>query len=172
MVYLIWSILNLTLWLYFLYLLAGLVFRGRRIFQGRLRSFSILLVIIGVVQILAANDKDQASHNSVTFTEKYNPPNSSESHRINLDDYTSFSIDLWIKYSVEQDTLVPIECSSYLTGFVAGFDWELYGAVVDEFRKGDKGRYQISGTLIWSLFGIEVYRQDKDFSGMLDGQNT
>lgn len=91
MIHLIWSILNLTLWFYFLHLLAGLVFRGRRVFQGRLRSFSIVLVVVGIGHIITADD-DDTTIQSITLVEGYEPQNDSKSYTVELERMTWESI--------------------------------------------------------------------------------
>ena len=162
MMYLIWAILNLTLWLYFLYLIAALILIGKRVFQGKLRAFSILLFIVGAGHILSANDGEAT--NQIMFAEKDDSPNSSILREITLDDNLSFATKGWIKYSVEGDTLAPVLCSSSLSEFVCGFEWQLDLATADEIRKDEEASYQVSGTLEWNLFGVNVYSQNKNFS--------
>ncbi len=162
MIYLIWATLNLALWLYFFYLIAALIFMGRRVFQGKLRAFSILILVVGVGHLLSASDGEAT--NQITFAEKHDSSNGSRSQRITLDDNLSFATKLWIGYSVEGDTLVPVSCSSSISGFVCGFEWQLDLATSDEIRKDEEAFYQVSGILKWNLFGVNVYNQDKNFS--------
>ncbi|MGB3777983.1 MAG: hypothetical protein WA960_06465 [Tunicatimonas sp.] len=95
--YLIWAVLNLALWLYFFYLIAALILIGRRAFQGKLRAFSILLLIIGAGHLLSASDGEAT--NQITFAEKHDSSDGSRSQWITLDDNLSFDTKAWIRYS-------------------------------------------------------------------------
>ena len=88
MIYLIWAVLNLALWLYFFYLIAALILIGSRIFQGKLRVFSVLLLVIGVGHVLSANDEEATDQ--ITFSEEYDSSNG-RLKVISLDDNLSFA---------------------------------------------------------------------------------
>ena len=76
MIYLIWTILNGIMFLYFLYLLFGFIVIGKRIFKPKFKNISIIFMLIGVLQILSA--KETENTNRITISEKYKQYNNNK----------------------------------------------------------------------------------------------
>lgn len=166
MIYLFWSILNLTILFYFLYLLVGFIAKGKRIFKPQFRMFSIFIMIIGIIQIISASNLEKYS-NQITITDNYNSKNNSEIKEIILQDNLTLDINMLVKYSVNGTEYIPIESSSSLTGFVSGYAWKFKYIQAKSHKKGQKTTYTAEGILYWNLFGITVYNELKQFSGTI-----
>ncbi|MBU2929619.1 hypothetical protein [Winogradskyella psychrotolerans] len=162
MIHLIWSIINLIMVLYFLYLIVGFIKKGKRIFNPKFKVISIFVMVIGIVQVIsAANSKEKT--NRITISNNYNKKNFSKVEKVTLEDNLTFDINMHIIYSIEQTELIPIESNSFLTGFVSGYEWEFTSI---ETTKSKQAEFIANGVLKWNLFGITVYNESKTFSGI------
>ena len=167
MVHLIWSIINGIIVLYFLYLIIGLLIKGKRIFKPQFKVVSICITVIGIVQIISASNTEKTT-NRITITNDYIKQNNSKIKNITLEDNLTFDINMLVKYSIEQNEIVPIESNSFLTGIVSGYVWEFNSIEISNFKKNEKSEYIANGILKWNLFGITVLNEAKTFSGTIE----
>jgi len=165
MIHLLWSIINLIIVFYFLYLIVGFIKKGKRIFNPKFKVVSIFVMIIGIVQVISANSEERT--NRITITNNYNKKNNSKVEKVKLEDNLTFDINMFVKYSIEQNELIPIESNSSLTGFVSGYDWEFTSIETDNFKPNGKAEFTANGILKWNLFGINIYSEPKTFSGII-----
>ena len=165
MLELIWSVLNILIVLFFFYLLVGILFRGKKIFEGKFKNLSIIILILGAVQIISATIKDE-SENSLEIENRYKPNQPTVVEKMVIKDDFLKKYNLSIIYSKEDGVLIPIKSNCTMTGLVSGFDWEFVSIHVE------KKQYYATGILIWDLFGIEFYRQEKNFQGELSRLTT
>ena len=164
MIYLIWIILNGIMVIYFLYLLFGFIAIGKRIFKPRFKNVSIAFMLIGIIQILSA--EETKDHNRITISEKYKQHNKVKT--IVLDENLVFDINMSLTYSDVNNEYVPIESHSSMTGFISGYEWELKTVQAESISQNNYGKYEVLGILKWNFFGINIYSQSKSFEGIIE----
>ncbi len=71
MIHLIWSIINGIIVIYFLYLIIGFIAKGKKIFKLQFKVVSIIIMVIGIVQIISASDSEK-NLNRISITKDYN----------------------------------------------------------------------------------------------------
>jgi len=165
MIHLIWSIVNTILAIYFLYLIIGFIRKGKKIFNNRFKLISIFIIVIGIFQLIDTSYLDK-NPERIIITEGYENSNSKEMKFITIEDNLTFDINLHVTYLMQENEFVPIECKSFLSGFVSGFEWEIKTIQTGKYNLNDKGAFKGNGILKWNFFGIEVYRQDKTIQGV------
>ncbi|WP_299334782.1 hypothetical protein [uncultured Psychroserpens sp.] len=166
MLHLLWSILNGIIALYFLYVIVGFIRQGKSFFKRRFKVMSIVVVCIGMVQIISAVTSE-APNNKIILANDYNTTNPSKVIKLTLEEHLTFDINMLVKYSVDQNELIPIESNSYVTGLVSGYTWEYNSIETHNFKPNDSSEFTVQGTLNWNLFGITVYSQPKTFTGTI-----
>lgn len=166
MVYFIWSILNITIVLFFLFLIFGFIRKGKKIFNPKLKTVSIIVMIVGIVQIISAANSDEKK-NLITHNKGYNNSSYSKLKEIKLEDNLTFDINMHLRYSVDNDDFVLIESNSFLTGFVSGYSWKHTSFQANNYMLDEKQEFTAEGILKWNLFGINVYNQSKRFTGII-----
>ena len=167
MIHLIWSILNAIIVLYFLYLIIGFIRKGTKILKPPFKFISIFVMVIGIVQIIAASDSEKNS-NRISITEKYESKNNSVLKLVQLEDNWTFDIQMLVTYSIEQDQYIPIESNSFLTGLVSGYEWEFKAINTNNLNINGTTEFNATGILKWNLFGIPVYSESKTFQGIIE----
>ncbi|WP_179318844.1 hypothetical protein [Winogradskyella helgolandensis] len=166
MIHLLWSIINLIIVFYFLYLIVGIIRKGKRIFNPRFKVVSIFVMVIGIVQVISAANSEEKT-NRITISNNYNKKNFSEVEKVTLENNLTFDINMHVKYSIEQTELIPIESNSFLTGFVSGYEWEFTSIETNSYKQSKKAEFTANGVLKWNLFGITIYNESKTFSGII-----
>lgn len=166
MIYLIWSLINGIVILYFLYMIVGFITKGKQIFRPKFKFVPICIMVLGIVQIISASNLEENS-NRISITPDYNKIDNLKIKEVTLEDNLTFDINMLLKYSIEQNDFIPIESSSFLTGFVSGYVWEFKSIETNNYKLNEKMDYTATGILKWNLFGITVYSQPKTFSGIL-----
>ncbi len=166
MTHLIWNILNLTIVVFFIYITIGFIFKGKRIFNPKIKAFSIFIMIIGIVQIVSAKNLNE-KNNRITISENYINQNNLKAKRIILEDNWTFDIEMLVMYLKDQDKIIPVESKSYLNGLMSGFDWEFYSIATEYLDTTKQTKFEARGILKWKLFGVNFYSQSKRFSGVI-----
>lgn len=166
MIYLIWSIINIVIILYFLYLVLGLLRNGIRNFEPLFKITSIIIVVVGVVQIILGYSSESYS-NRIIRNSDYDKTNNSDSKSMILEENMTFNINMDVKYSIAQNEYIPIESNSFLSGFVNGYAWECNSLQTDNYLPNQEVEFRAMGTLKWRLFGINVYSLEKIFNGII-----
>lgn len=166
MIHLTWSIINLILVLFFFYLIAGVIRKGKKLFSPQFKVVSICVMVIGIVQIIsAANSEDRT--NRITISNNYNENDNTKVEKVKLEDNLTLDINMLVKYSITQNKLIPIESNSFLSGFVSGYDWEFESIETNILKPNEKAGFSAKGILKWNLFGITVFYKSKSFNGTI-----
>lgn len=166
MIYLIWTIINGIIFLYFLYLIFGFIAIGKRIFVPQFKAVSITIMIIGIVQIISASNQ-QEKKNTIIINEKTEGKYNSISKDIILEDNLTMDLILSIKYYEDNNSFIPTASHSVLTGFVSGFYWEFTSIQTSNYIPNEQVEYNANGILKWNLFGINIYSESKSFNGII-----
>ena len=167
MIHLIWSLINGIIVIYFLYLIVGLIAKGKKIFKPQFKVVSIFIMVIGIVQIISASNSEKNS-NRISINEDYNRKSNSAIKQVKLEDNLTFDINMLVKYSIEVKQYIPIESNSFLTGLVSGYNWEFNSIDTNNLNPNEKAEFVANGILKWNLFGITVYSESKTFSGTIE----
>lgn len=170
--YLIWSILNVVIYLYFLYLIVGYVSIGRKVLpKNRFRPLAAILLIVGVVQLFK-NDNQDFKSEKFTITELPKGLTKKEINNykapmnfITLEEHIPFSIVTLINNGFINGEYVALNNRSSLNGFLSGFVWKQTSAPLIYFNNKGIAIYKIHGLLKWELMGITIYSQSKAFEG-------
>ena len=166
MIHLLWSIINLIIVFYFLYLVVGFIIKGKQIFNPKFKVVSIFVMVIGIVQVVSAVNTEGKT-NRITITNNYNKKNFSKVEKVTLEKNLTFDINMLVKYSIEQTELIPTESNSFLTGFVSGYEWRFISIETNNYKPSENAEFIANGILKWNLFGITVYNESKTFSGII-----
>ncbi|WP_299156194.1 hypothetical protein [uncultured Tenacibaculum sp.] len=167
MIHLIWSIINLTIVFFFIYLIIGFIKKGKQIFKPQFKIVSILIMLIGVLQIISASNSKKNS-NKISITKNYNKQSNIKRKQVILENNLTFDINMQVKYSVDQNDYIPVESNSSLTGFVTGYEWKFKSINTKKLDSNGKAEFIANGILDWNLFGITVYGQNKIFTGIIE----
>lgn len=162
MIYLLWSLINVFLPLYFFYLLFSFLAKGKRFFNPKYKTFQILFLVIGVTQIIVASSTDKANQNIYLKDDHANFNSSKMVHHMVEDNWT-MNIHFLLEYSVHGNKYIPLKSSSFLSGFVSGYDWELLSVDGVGIEDGRGTVWYVNGNLQWKLFGTTIYSQNKIF---------
>ena len=166
MIHLLWTLLNASLIIFFFYLIFGFIIKGKKIFNPKIKVISILIMTLGIIQIISAA-KTSKNSNRITITTDYKKTNSSKIKEVLLEDNLVFDINLYVKYSVDKNEYIPIESYSFLTGLVSGYEWEFKSIETQIYKPNEKATFTADGVLKWNLFGMNVYSEDKTYSGII-----
>lgn len=181
--YLIWSLLNITLSLYFIYLLVGYVSKGRRILPKNklLKTAAAILLIVGVAQFFKNITKENPQDTKPFIInerpkgiDKKNFGHYKESlKQITLEDNVPFNINATIRILFFDGKYIALNNTSGFTGLVSGFAWKQTGFPLVQFDKDGVAHYDIDGVLEWNLLGMNIYTESKTFIGTfkLDSYN-
>jgi hypothetical protein len=155
--YLLWTVLNIGLLLYGLYLLIHIFYLVKEKY-GLLKSiFAVLLLF----SMCSSPNRDRRENTLVIgengrFTKK--SMQESESGTIALSPMQS----ILVVVSTEKDSLQHtqhIECESSLKGLMGGLSWKPLS-----FYPESKHRIRLTGSLRWQVLGITFYTEVKSFS--------
>jgi len=181
--YLIWSLLNIALSLYFIYLLVGYVGIGRPILpkNKHLKTAAAILLIVGVAQFFKNMTKDK-SLNTKPYIINELPKSIDKkdlgnyrdiSKELILEDNVPFNIYARIRILFIDGKYMALNNTSDFTGLVSGFAWKQTGFPLVQFNNDGIAHYDIGGVLKWNLLGINIYTESKTFKGTfkLDNYN-
>lgn len=166
MIKIIWSILNISILLYFIYLIIKLISQGKNFFKGRFRVISILILVLGIFNIIIASSKPK-NNNTIKFAYEKEFQNS-EIKNLIIEDNLSLDINLTVEYLIDSKKIIPIESTSYISGLVSGFEWEIISLKTNNPQEFEKEILEGVGLLNWNLFGILIYSQEKVFLTKFD----
>lgn len=163
---LLWSLLNVSTIVFFLYLLIGYLMMGKRIFEGKLRMLSITFLVFGVVQILSAKDPVE-KNNSIILSAKFDQVDYPQVVQSFKEDNMSLDFYFLITYAKIKGRLFPVKATGEMHGFVLGYDWELLSVRAEDKKPGEKADFEATGQLNWKLFGIKLYSQNRTFKAKI-----
>ncbi|MDR6301064.1 hypothetical protein [Mesonia maritima] len=156
MIYLIWSLFNLLLFGYFIYLFFGFIAKGRKVFHKKFKAFGVLILSVGILQIITSV-QEKENNPPLISQEIDNTKYGSSIQQVNLENNLNFKIGAYLNF--KNDSL--ISASSTLTGFVTGYSWKIKNLDVN------REDYTLKGILSWEILGYDVYQQSKTFHGRI-----
>lgn len=166
MIYILWSVLNAALLVYFFYLLIGFIVNGRDVFLGKFRPVSIVVITLGVIQIGTAGIPEKKK-DEILLLKDYNQENPVGFKSMVLEENSAFDILLTVTYYENDGELILIKSNSHLIGSILGFEWNFYNFNTIKTLEKNTSDYIVDGGLEWHLFGFHIFTQDKQFTGKL-----
>ncbi|WP_188598643.1 hypothetical protein [Polaribacter pacificus] len=167
MIHLVWSLINLLILLYFIYLLVGFLRKGKAIFKPQFKVVSVFILVVGIIQVISATSL-KSTTNKILITDAYNNVNYSKVEELLLEENLTFDIHMSLNYSIDQNMDVPISSQSELTGFVSGYEWEFKSIATETHNPDENAAFVATGILKWNLLGVTVFRELKTFKGFIN----
>lgn len=169
MVYLLWGLLNIGLLIFFIVV----CFRATKLIRKKIGIIAAIIFILGLLSFIGNpnnGDKKVNSNQTKTFVLHHEDSlirNSTYLLNIDLGKTLISRYKLYIQYgkNKEGQTNIPISAYSYTTGFVSGTNWKPLSISVNQTNDNDKFEYQVDGVVKWSLLGITVYSEPKQWEG-------
>lgn len=145
MIYLLWSILNISLGIYFLYMVIGFIVEGKRIFNTTFKCFSIAILVVGSTQMVwGTNSGDKNSY--TIFVNKQIPLVEFGTETVKIDENLICHTNLFLTYK-DQEEFVLQRNNSSLIDSVSGFEWELITVDLKNTDENSNLSYSAHGLL-------------------------
>jgi hypothetical protein len=166
--YLFWVILNIGVFLFFIFI----CFRATKLIREKLGSLSALIFVFGLLSFVV-NSKDDYQKSGERYEFNFNKDNSKSLDNksvafATLDNNLIFKTQLAVLYSRANDNslIVPTYGYSTMSGLIAGHRWK--ASLVSVNAEGAKIEYSVFGTIEWKLLGMVIYTQNKKYTGFID----
>ncbi|WP_421825937.1 hypothetical protein [Larkinella sp.] len=172
MLYLIWTLLNIALGVYFIIL----CFQAARLLKERIGLYAAVIFTLGLICFAGNSGKKNDSFSTNPDVKKwtYVPrdsiiPGGLEFAHATIDKTWISEIDLTVLYGAKKSSnqTVPVEATSVWSGFVSGYDWKPTSISVHA-TTGQQYAYTVTGILQWKLLGIPLYSQPKMYEGRIE----
>ncbi len=171
MLYLLWGLLNISLFLAFIVICMQAI----KLIRVKMGFWSSVLFVVGVVSFAAhstASSHDKKSSPHATQHWQFLPEDSlrnRENHEvyINMEKTLVSHYDLSIAYKKDLPGKgnIPVSAYSSLSGFVSGIQWRPQAIVVNQTGDPSRLEYSVAGMREWQLLGITLYSQSRHYSG-------
>ncbi|KAF2082731.1 hypothetical protein [Flavobacterium sharifuzzamanii] len=167
MIQLIWGILNIVL------SLGLLIFSAKKAVEIRKKvSLSVAILFsffaLSFMTRPSKEQKDKKFEFENRETEKQSSNYNTYLSKTTLEDDLFSKIELYVIFDDEnaRSALIP------RTGFFCGTEWSTQYITINKTEKKNTFQYQAGGTRKWTLLGIEIYSEYKEFSGMSKFKHT
>lgn len=154
MIYLLWSLFNIGMLVWFLLIAFGAL----KLFLKEIGMVSTIIFVIGIFSFIkgsVVNNQEQG----------YQLQKNEVIGKHNLENALSFHLDL--SYVYKKDTTYTGQLSSKIlvTGLISGHGWNP-GLTSTEMKKNIVN-YHITGFHQWKLLGLVLYNQEQEFKGII-----
>lgn len=172
MTYLLWSLLNIGLFLFFIVI----CFKATKLIREKIGIFASIIFVFGLLSFIghSNNDNDNNEPNSNQIktwkfvSEDPLSRNATYSLEIDLEKTLVSKYELGIKYGKDNQGQmnIPISAYSSTTGFISGTNWKPVSIIVNRTSDNNKFEYFVDGVVEWKLLGATIYSQLKDYKGI------
>jgi len=150
MLVLFWSIINISLFLFFIFI----CFKAVKLLREQLGRFAALVFVAGLLSFVSSN-----SGNKVTSEAKAQRSVSTTA----FEDLTS-GLVLLTTYNISEDqSISEVDNRIFATGLRAGTEWQLIQATTKQI--GNTLEYHLICTRKWSLLGWNIYTEQIHLRG-------
>lgn len=173
MFYLIWGLINIGLFLFFLFI----CFQATKLIREKLGLLASLIFVFGLLSFVghSTNESDNLEPNTNRVKHwDFNPQdsivqNTTANIYIDLEKTLISKFNLGVQYGEKKTSKlnVPINAYSYIEGFISGTNWRPVSIIVNQTADNKKFVYEVNGTLEWKLLGATVYNQVKTYTGFI-----
>lgn len=161
MIYIFWQILNILLVLALLCLLVEFIFKGLKIFEGRLKYVYMTVFLFAIIFGGGAASDKEDKYNRLSFSKQDNSKVSTM-ESVLLEGNPFFDINLNLIF---QDGDI-ISASSDMTGLMCGYEWRFDGMNINDPKPGVK-QFTAYGHLKWELLGCTLYSESKEYTRII-----
>lgn len=164
MIYLLWTILNVGLLIFFLVI----CFKATKLLREKIGGFVAVFFVLGLLSFVSnPKDKKLNSHKYETWTlnSGENLTKKGYAQGIVLEDMLISKNTLSIFYVKKNQANIPISAYSNSSGFANGTIWTSSAIIVNP-TKDNRLAYSVSGVLEWKLMGATLYTQPKSYRGV------
>lgn len=170
MKYLIWSLINTALVIYFFVI----CYRAVKLIKEKFGVVTAVFFTIGLLSFACqSNNEDKNTHQREMWT--FNTDTITETSTIRMrncyaEKSPSFQINVSVTYGLDKRNKqnVPINAYSTVSGLVSGFKWRPNSISVYKSKKETGLDCAMAGILEWQLFGLTIYSQSKALSGFIE----
>jgi hypothetical protein len=173
MLYLLWGILNIALFLTFIFI----CYRATKFLREKLGLFASLIFVFGLLSFVGNSGYDKINKEPFSNQIKTWEFIASDSLNKNNNHFVGTTLEktliskyeLGIKYGTDKEGTIniPISANSSTTGFVSGTSWEPSSIIVNRTNNNEKFKYHVGGTLRWALLGMTIYLEGKEYTGII-----
>lgn len=177
MLYLIWAIINIAAYIYFFKVL---IISGKLVRQ-KLGVLAACIFVLGLFSFIGvSHDKEDSLKPGTNdykmwklYTDDDRDKNMDMSNWIDLDSNWISHYTLFYKHGLDKGThqRIPLEANSIMSGMAIGTRWKPYAVNMDPTPDGWHFTYSVRGTVQWYLMGINIYSQDKVYTGVAPAIN-
>lgn len=170
MLYLIWSLFNIALFLYFIFI----CFRATQYVREKLGILTSVIFVVGLLSFINSNGDRNDGSSQIKhweFTSDKNIVNGTEkSAQITIEKTLPFNIYMEVLYGIDgsSKTNIPVNACSLVSGFQGGYEWHPSLITVDVADTPSKFQYSVSGVVVWKLLGATIYSQRKTYNGFIN----
>ena len=172
MIYLLWSLLNIGLFLYFI----ATCFKATKLVREKLGLFASIIFVFGLLSFVgnSNNDNENKEPNSNNIkTWKFVSEDSLKNYEsfmldIDLEKTLIAKYDLGIKYGKDRQRQINVPISAYSStiGFISGTNWKPISIIVNTTNDNNKFEYSVEGVVEWKLLGATIYSEQKEYKGI------
>jgi hypothetical protein len=170
MIYLFWALLNIALFLYFIFL----CLIATKLIREKINITAAIFFVVAFLSYLGSSntDKDESDSNQKARWQ-FIPPDSIQHQQtgrkdISLEKTWISNYSLSIKYSINQKDNSAIPISAYATtgGFISGTTWKPMNIILNKTNHKNTLAYAVDVKVEWQLMGSTVYSQLKTYKGL------
>jgi hypothetical protein len=164
-------LLNIALFVYFI----SICFKATKFIRERMGTLASIIFVVGLLSFAShsnKNDENKEPNTNQYKTWKFKLKDSLtgvRSTELRLEKTMVLNYNLSITYGTDKksNSCIPISACSFNTGLIIGTNWKPQMIMVDTTSVINKLRYTVDGTVDWTLLGITLYSQPKDYKGMV-----
>ncbi len=168
MIFLLWTVLNIGLFLCFIFI----CFRATKLVRREFGTIFSAIFVFGLLSFIAQpnNGNGKLGEQFKFDFIKDNPKSLENSNFVTttLDSNLIFKMHLTVQYRKNDSTtlITPMDGFSTTSGLVAGNRWKAYS--VSTNVEGTKIKYSVLGAIEWKLLGFNIYTQNKNYKGFIE----
>ena len=171
MLYLLWSLLNIALFLYFIII----CFKATKLLREKVGLLASIIFVAGSLSFIGQsnidNDNKEPNSNQIRTWKFHSADTLNKNATFSLDVILEKTLvskyNLGIKYGKNQEQFnIPISAYTMTTGFSSGTNWKPITIVVNRTADNNKFEYMVTGMVEWKLLGATLYSQLKEYKGI------
>ena len=171
MFYVLWSLLNIALFIYFILI----CFKATKLVREKTGLFASLVFAFGLLSFIGPSNNDSYNQESNSNEGKIWKFISEDS----IDESSRFPLDIVLQDNIVSKyhllitcgkdkylkTNIPINAYSPTFGLTGGTNWKPLHITVERTNNNNKFNYLVEGIVEWQLLGATIYTQLKRYDG-------
>jgi len=161
MIELIWSLLNIVIFIYFVII----CFKATKIIRDKLGVFAALLFVFGLLSFIVRPNDEKFISKTFDLNEHGKLEGDNYSRELKLEDNLTTEIRLYIAFREDERVKKLISAQTHRSGFVSGTNWNVEMINVEKLKEENNYFYHVRGVLEWNILGMKIYSEPKNFKG-------